>query len=778
MLITDVLMILVLVLFFSLVGLFVVDILFKNLQSKIFILPGLGLVVTIISAIFISAIFNLLIPQSFLIAVVVLTGIGFFGFMFKHWPNFFRSFATSKNLLVLFFIFLLSNFLVLIHGYQFFFGQVNFDFFYNAQDSFFLNSHDVNQFGLIRDEQISTFPLDWGVPPGHRFHQVSLASFLTHYLGYTPLHAMNINFHLTILILLANLFYLVSTVFQKSYFFAATIIIVFFTSAPFIQTYLFSLFGTFSGFQVFLLILIFLSLRRFANYDFAWSLSISVLLFALFIFYGAMLPFALLIVFLATVLKDTSDKDRTFVSRLFQFLVVSILPLILLIFFRKGIEIVFAELKHLFSLSVSVGSNIDKIPIVFTQYGTEMGPLLSLGIAEYPTTEWGNPFLTNFVSNKLIFLFIIFCCYSVFVLLTLKFWKISNFFLKLYAITFLSIFVVFSTIFFITGGVYGFWKISSWFFPLTLCLIFVGLFESKSAANLNFIGRFFKVNNLLLITFMFLVFLNFKTSLNYYTSYISSKPPLIKSSLNNINFNKDVISLTKWLKDRDFSKNKVVIVLPTGVESAWLSDNFRELIPVGFVQNLQVLQMVDLEIPRCKPYENLIESDSIVIFGNNREDVTPKITAEDYLYKNESFVVADGRNLNSFLIPGRGYYPNEIVGESSVRWGKSSSDLVFWARESGTISLEMEYSSGPLFSVADQINVKNVKLLDQQHVDLGPNLYKDLIKFEVTRGVNCIPIDFTGSPKKYLRENALIRPSFPVDPRVLDIYTSKITFSN
>jgi hypothetical protein len=648
----------VLLIFFGVLGLGVTNL--KTAKNNVVLLPIFGYATLIFLSYFISA--NFKISGASAVGWTILILLSSFLFRIKSFSTFLQEIYKNRQghmFLAVAAIPICTLILpALLIGFKYFFGYVNFDFFYNSQDSWYMMTHDVLQFssryGLANRGVI---PLDWSASFSGRIGVGILGAFAA-----KALHADVLQFNTLLLNTIVVMFALSMSLVCKEFFKLsnkAILVAVFFSvmSASYVQAYCYYVLGQISVIPVFVVYCIYL--KRFIDsitekeigyqenmYIFVMALLLNILI----VMYAIIAFFALCLTFLSFLFILQRENTKIYLFLFLKWIAVSS---IVFCFFHVLIAAQSIDILKswvLLSNHVAAGSKT-AVAGAFPEYLTEGFLALILGLCNYPSPTSVFHFFTAYTRGLLLFSLGLLALMTVFFAIR-RLSNASNITKGAKAIV-VSLFLLtigLSVYFFYTQSGYGIFKLQSWFFPIIMPIYVYFITVSKN----NWKEQVIKLGCLLILV------LNVFASMIYLSDFFILDMKRHFTSIHGITGNKDINDLVVTLSDTGVSP--ISLFLNSGLESAWISEYLRLKTFDKVAHNFQMEQEKNYDANACKKNENVnwFPSGLVVVPNPNifiSSDIVDPPKAEAIQYQNTSFMLIDSTQLTSLMFVGAGAYP-------------------------------------------------------------------------------------------------------------------------
>ncbi|MHB1220369.1 MAG: hypothetical protein ACYC0J_00010 [Gammaproteobacteria bacterium] len=765
------------IIFFSFLGLSVTN---SNLIKRDFtLLPMLGFGTLITLAYLISANLKLSGADSVGYALIVLL----LSIVVRYKDLISGLKALNKNQLIIFAVFIILPMVTLlipaeINGFKYFFASVNYDFFYNSQDSWFLQQHNVLEYD-IKNEIIT--PLTWSANYSGRVAVVLIGAFFSKFFALQALSFNSLLLNTLVILFSLSLGTLCLNFFNSSKRSAFIAVALCLLSAAYVQSYSYYIFGQISALPIFIVFCIYLkkfmdsiqsqeSPAILRNY----CLLLALILNILFFMYAILSVFAAVLAVLSyTLLFIMNHRNTPFLPLIKMLALAALFFCVARIFIIPESIVIFQSWITL-SNTVAVARGHEMF-IVFSEYLTEMNPAILLGLVNYPSSsslisKWAPSDIIQI--NFLLFSGLIGSITTLLVFasfLRLKQYAQSS---RVILVSLLLILIGLTGYFFFTLSGYGIFKLQTWFMPILLTVFIYYLIDVKITL----------LNSLLKIACVIIILMNLLSSYYYLRDYfvISNQQHFINAK--NITGNKDILDLTDQIKKMQISQ--VSLMLNNGYDTAWFSDQLRSTNLTHVIHNAQTLNEKDLAKSPCgdENHEELTQLSPVVLMNFKREDyneITPPPTGGNVLYENKEFILLDPAQLNTLAYIGTGSYPTEILAKKSssfpskFRWVEKGLEIYIYANKDKAVHFQVEVTPGYVTSPS----IRNITIQhahEQSHFKVLNKTDLSLSNVKLHKGLNCLLIS-SPDPVSFLpRYYAKMRSNIPLDPRLTNFAVSNI----
>lgn len=753
-------------------------------QPKDFIFaPTLGLAALVAIAYVISASAGIAgsqavaISLSILVIFAVIVLIRRRGFL---WVNIKNELIVGGFCLLLGFVILLPAMIV---GGDIFFGAVNFDFFYNSQDSYYLSSNSVLQ--EMSPESEGILPLTWSAVGQGRFAIGLIGAFVKQYLGLNPLH-----FNSELLATLVLLFSLSAGGFVKyiyrfngyRYFLAVSAIVL---SAGFVMGYIYYLLGQISALPLFLLILTIASrlmdndnegIVTSANrWDFY---AIILLLNSLYFFYAILAFFAILIIAIALVFR-VYQESKPAIKIIYRFGWVFLGLVVIFVFARIFyFESTLYSIMSWVNLSLKTAVAPTDAPMVFSEFLTEGFITLLFGVLNYPTNA---SFFFHFPPSSVIYIFITLSLGLMVVICFLwtTFKLIESSKQKNIAIILALIVTVFccAVVFFITKSGYALFKISCWFVPLILPVTVTGILRPK-------VGKKYLAANVLSCLCMSVIVMNWLSAACYLYFFLPHNAYNPFVNVNGINGSRE---FSKLASQYGWDKGQIIILdLNNGIKNAWAANELRKANVSALTHNLQPLSdRRPPDIP-CQ-HTPVFTKDALLINERSKDserDIIQDINEAKPIMSTGRYSVFRLAQIETYAFLGQGAYPPEHISDKNskryglpkdLRWIESGVEVFVYSRHTQLVNVNISLLPG--YVDAPEKRELTVHFREKVIKAGFTNDNRDiqLHNMKLSAGLNCFYLESRDRVSQRKRKSGIIRPEISRDFRLLNFALSKFS---
>ncbi|HTT08223.1 MAG TPA: hypothetical protein VMH34_05475 [Gammaproteobacteria bacterium] len=683
----------------------------------------------------------------------------------------------------------LPAFLILIPAINFgienFFGAVNYDFFYNSQDSVYLSTHSVLEFDTGVDSSI--LPLTGSAGPQGRFAISLIGAFAQKFFGLNPLHFNSALLSSLVVINALAFAAVVRSIYCFGILLSSVAVALFIFSGGFAQEYSYYLLGQISALPLFMAVCIYASrLLATANKDasvhhFAINdvIAIVLLLNALYIFYVILCFFALAVIAGAFLLSSLAHKKNALNNfRGWTMIVAGSLAVFLLVRILSLGETKRAIINWI-ALSLKTAAPGSASPAVFTEYVTEGFLPLLFGFFTYPTNAsvFDGLLGTGEIRNwKLLAI-------GALILLTF-FWALTKVFrsdlmpagAKAIIGSISAIALMCSFAFFVTRSGYAIFKIGDWLIPLLGPILLGAIYLSTQKPRLYdipFIG----------VSLLFLP-ANIITAANYELSFLPAFHMAKFENARDINGMIGVVQLKSQLMS--VADRPLIFHLNNGIKNAWLANEFRERTVTALTHNFQPLQDRLLPTMPCSSAPKMPQ-DAILIsdYGKKSEpDIffSTNQIAQPF-FQNEYYSAYFVSKVDRYAFVGRGAYPVETLTTAQAkasgfptkfRWIEHGVEIYVFTVRSERVDVEFDAIPGFVNGPARRnLRFRTPTGQHEASFDRG-NTRVRFQAVDLKPGMNCFYVESQDDVKPVARYGALIRPEVLIDFRFLNFALSSI----
>ncbi len=766
---------LLLILFFSVMGLSVLN--SRTVKEDFALVPVWGFAVLIGLAYTLSA--NLKVSGANAVAYVSLFLIGIAVIRARSiWVSLravMKNGELSLSLAVILISVLTLVLPALLMGFQYFYGDVNFDFFYNSQDSWFLQTHHVLQFLQQDNASSQIIPLHWSADFQGRFGVSLIGAFFSKWFSLDALQ-----FNSLLLNTLAVIFALTMSVYCREFFeFKRGVILlaVFFVllSAAYVQSYSYYVLGQLSALPVFVLSCIYF--KRFLEEVFGSpnAIIVAVLINILYCMYAILSFFALFLFIVSYIVYHRAEISHSLkpmakmlVMTVFFFCIVRVLA------FPEAIAI----LKGWITTSHHVVSRKADTFIVFSEYLTESFPGLLFGITNYPSSNsiFNVHFANVLIKGRLLFSFgILILIGTAFILRSYASSKSVSRAAKAMTITVFAMIILFSSYFFFKSAAYALYKVQTWFVPLLIPLYVYGL---KQPFRIN------RWQTSLIVLSACVLALNLVTSSIYLADFFTQDTSKHFVNVHGVIGNKDREDLVAHLKS--YRERPISLFLTNGVEEAWLVNALRNVSITKVIHNYQPLEEKDLTMNPCGEVDKNWQPTELLVLPNpasGRDDIVKPPVGGTILYQNDSYLILEPKNLKTLVYIGRGAYPLEFYKNPShdfpakFRWTEKGIEIVIYSNEARDANLKVSVTPGYVTTNNPSRNIRVSMGSKQYHFSLRSTETLVVPHLKLQKGLSCLVIDSPDAVERIKRSDGIIRPQVSLDPRLTNFAISNISVS-
>lgn len=762
--------------FFGLLGLSVAST--KMVKERFALLPALGLSALVGSAYILSANFRLSGAMAMSAATVLLLLCA----LFRSPVLYFALRESSKSgeikrSLLLALIPLCTLVLpALFYGFNYFYGSVNFDFFYNSQESWFLRTHDVLQFANAKGEEI--LPLSWSSNFQGRFAISLVAAFFSSWL---PVDALQ--FNSLLLNTLVVIFALAVSVFCKEFFrfshkklFLAVFLTV--LSAAYVQSYSYYLLGQLSAIPVFIVYCIVLKslLEKIQSQNpsslLESMLGLAALFNVLYVFYAILSFFALMLTVVSACFYGYKHAEKSTAKALVLTLLFAVV-----IFIAIRLSAVSESLniiKEWTATSTKVAAGGSAV-IVFSEYLKDAFLALLFGTVNYPSSVSIFGLVISAAPIRSLLLFFVGLGALTTLLLSLKVYlKAKDMPKSAQAIILALVCIILACAFyfFLSLASYALFKIQSWFMPLLVPLYLYAFNKKISIGN----------RQLSLSLFCGIVLaLNLSASAIYMGDFLASDKFKRYANVRGITGSKDITDLAAMLNHSNIQN--MSLLLNNGIEAAWVANFTRGIELQAVTHNFQPLADKDLPAKPCTNLPELNANGPWVLThpGSIRSDVTGFAQGGKLIYENNSYWVIDPKTVTSYAYFGRGAYPVELnLGRNTAfpkkfRWVSRGVEIIIYSNEARKADLVFEVVPG---YVVTKDPVRHFSITtDAKRYDFSAKSQTELLVPQVAlrKGLTCVFLESPDEVTKSGTQYSIWRSNIPLDTRLTNFAVSRVS---
>ena len=755
----------------------------KRDSCRLLLSPALGVALSVLLGYAISAWTGLCGSASFSAALIIL-----FVSTIVQAPRIISSLKLNASLvsadIILALFACIPAIILVAPGFQYgignFFGVINFDFFYNSQDSFYLTNHSVLDFNTGVDDSIT--PLSWSANQQGRFAISIIASFIHQLLGVNTVHVNSVIVTCLVFVtaITASSFakYVLNLNLWGSFFAAA----VFILSGGYAQGYSYYLLGQISAIPTLLLILIYtndllggeLRSNGVGLSKRSAIVMIALLLNVIFVQYAILCFFSVVIIITSTCFNSSwhyrirRPVDLVHTAHAFGVTV--------LIFFGMRVMALTQTKKILLdwiNISIKTSSRNLTSPAVFSEYTTESFPALLTGIIKYPTNiSILNPLLGAGSHRSWALLLVGIIMLGILGYLVLTYCKVSNVpdSVKSIVIGVTLVAIIPAFIFYFNQSGYAIFKIGSWLIPIIL------IFTVACAFQLQFYkwrSKFFPYVCLVLLGSA-----NILTAVNYSWCFVKNLEWESYENTKNINGLNGIDSLSYILST---TPNKPLLFdFCDGIKMAWIVNEFRGHKYNVLTHNFQPLEDRIL-LPSVDTRKEIVfPNDSILINDRdqaNHKDILSISPAPIPIFCNDNYNVYDTSKLNYYAFIGRGSYPqtNLTPRDASVagvpqtfRWIEAGLEFFVYSTKKTDIDIEFDLAPGYVKGPTP----RTIQIMGDgiAHTGIMQNkiTHVKFLNLKVNEGVTRFVIESNDDVQRLPRYGALFRKFVSVDFRLLN----------
>lgn len=673
------------------------------------------------------------------------------------------------------------------NGINNFFGAINFDYFYNSQDAWYLSTHTVRDFDPGTTNSI--LPLDWSANPQGRFAVSLIGAFFFKFFGAVPLHFNSSLISALVIIGAFTAYSFARQVLGLGFWFSGLACSAFILSGGFSQGYIYYLLGQISAIPLFLAVCIYsCNLLEELTKDISdrklllkKTLLIVFLLNALYVFYAILSFFALAFILLAAVLLGLKNKDF-FLRVIFRTFCIFALTIAAFLFIRiLSLSETKRALIDWIALSLkTAGPVASQTPVVFSEYITESFLSLLLGVFRYPTNAslFNNLLESGDLRNwRLICIGITALC--IFLCSVLILVRTNNISRTRKSIVLALVFITIPSaiLFFISQSGYAIFKIGSWLIPILLMV---------PVASIAYSNKYiWWLKAPMFLAFSSLILMNFLTATNYMYAFLPGIGLEKYMNSSHINGMEGVVQLKESLKN--YPRRPLIFDLTDGIATAWIANEFREHPISALTHNFQPLEDRLIPNPSCKSNIATLPEDGILITDRRRENnddiisITPEQSATFFNGKYATYRIAE---LKYYAFLGRGLYPAYSLPNAldqkttglplTLRWVEKGAEIFVYSRRNAKIDIEFDVAPGYVLSP-----INRTIEISSKGINLHANFKKNETRMRFTsipipQGISCFFIESKDEVSSLDRYGALFREKIPMDARFLNFALGNI----
>lgn len=638
-------------------------------ELSVLVIPILGFVTILTFSCVISAILELSGTESVFSSFLLLSIFGIFTYFRISEVEKRKKIVTSCLIFASFYYFVYLVFL----KFEIFFGVHNFDFFYNIQDGIYLQRHSIYKF----EPSDSIFPLGWSADPMGRFAPSLLFSLLN-FFSDRPIFWAGAVFVLVITLYCLGFVLFFRTLVQKPSFFLMFLLLsLIVLNSLTLFSWRSNLLGQISGLPVLLTVFTVFTGSRFQQSQVRVFVQLVFLIIGLYWIYPAMFLIASPLMILILIRIFRVQGIKTGVKNTFYFLVA------LTVTVYPNFDAAISRLLDLVFFTQS-NSQDDSIAgnLVFNQFSSWFGPLLSIGYVPYPNKigNYKTSILYLFLAVVVFFLFWSLRKRLVRVTGTVNFYPRTD--LQVLA-SYLSVIYLFIFIFLKSN--YFLFKVSTWFSPLLIGVFLIYVYNSTYTKK-NFAPY------LLLIFVSPIIISGLHTGINYLQNR-GENFPLAKNGL-------EEEFVSKFLS----SGRSLAMNLPTSEESAWValsagSKNQGRFF--GLTPGKQVLESGFAQSCATNP---VLSNDVIIVSPDSTVDIFPplnRVNESRIPQVSQGFQIIPADGLRLLLVSNSGLFnPNQSEGwpffkGSFYRWSNGFLCVSIWNSASSKLDIRFPLQEGP-----------------------------------------------------------------------------------
>ncbi len=583
----------------------------------------------------------------------------------------------------------------IVIGFKYYYGGVNFDYFYNSQDSWFLSTHSVLQYSSdYKTGTADILPLDWSANPQGRFGISLIGAFFLKYAGINALEFNSLLLSSLVVIFALGMSVMCQELFGLKGKILLFAVLVCIASGAYVQSYNYYLLGQISAIPVFILFCILLK-RFLDNIDAERTnsniLSIALVVNTLYVLYAILSAFAVFLGGACCLLYLCHKQLRAVLIPAIQVIVMTGIVYVLMNIFALHHSL--GVITSWINLSTKVATGHSTI--IFPQYmhsTTFLG--LLFGLFNYPEYLslflWivHYPVLENTVFSILGLGTLITFSYALMIFAKDNRNNISarTVVLMLAAITIISSFA-----FFMLSAPYGIFKMQVWFMPILMPIFVVALMKGTNKNSYS----------LLTICCGIVLLLNFATSSIYMRDSLIADARKKFVLAQGISGNKDIDDFANQLNSRH--PGELSLFLSNGTLSAWLGNYIRNENLNLVTHNSQTLADKDFEVGYCIDLRSKAYTPKELWVLQNpkfiQSDITDFPVEAKVIYKNDTFELLDPKNIDTYIFMGSGVYPIEYGKNAAglpvkIRPVEKNAEIVIYSNKERMVTLSIAASPG------------------------------------------------------------------------------------
>jgi len=771
--------------FFCVLGMGVTNL--KTAKNDFALLPIFGYSAVIVLSYFISA--NFKISGASAVGWAILILLCSFLLRIKSFSTFLQDLYKSRNLYMFLAVAAIPICTLilpaLLIGFKYFFGYVNFDFFYNSQDSWYLMTHHVLQ---LTQTDKAIYPLNWSANFSGRVGVGLLGAFFSKTLNLDVLYFNSLLLNVIVVMFALSLSTLCREFFKLSN--KAILVAVFFSvmSAGYVQAYCYYVFGQISVIPVFVVYCIFLkrfidSVRDQNNQKtiISYGVIIGLLLNVLFVIYAILSVFAALLTVISYFLCLYNQITKRSVFQLLSVIFFSIMLFCVMRIWIVPESISIFKSWLFLSSRVAQGHHGVGVFLVFSEYLTESLLSLFFGLANYVTSNSIFYFLHIglFAKNVIFFVGGLTALWITFIALKqFAFSKNDSKSAGAIIVSLFGIIFVLACYFFYTLSGYGLFKLQTWFMPMLTPLYIYFIIHLKSV----------KFKPFLMVGCSSILVLNLIASMIYFSDFLTSNTNKHFVSAYGVTGNKDLLDVAAELHSKGV--DSVSLFLTNGLESAWILDFLRNIKIDKIAHNTQPLIEKEYSENSCAAYQDTHWIPSGLLILNNpdaihQSDIVDSPVGGTIVYKNASYVILDPKQLQTLVFIGDGSFPVEYMPKvqnsfpSKFRWSEKGLQVMVYSYKDRLTNFAVEITPGFVDNSLDHGRRHVIVKTSDNHYlfSIESKTVLKIANMRLHKGLNCIAIESPDSISRLPRYGAFIRSSIPLDPRVTNFAISNIVLS-
>jgi hypothetical protein len=655
----------------------------------------------------------------------------------------------------------------IMDGFQYFYGYVNYDYYFNNQDSVFLQTHNVTQFNK---DNMNIVPLGWSADFSGRIGEAMIGSFFPKWLNIDTLQFNSLLLNTMVMLFALSMSAFCSTFFnlgKKTTLFAVFCAVM---SGSYVQAYAYYGLGQISVLPVFVVYCIFL--KKFidsANAQGALvtrlAIILALLLNVMFIMYAIMCFFALVISGICYLVCLGNPFKK---SNLAPWLKLLGMTLVIFCVIRL---LILPETIHIIQSWIQLSHRVATVKadtfVVFSDYLTSDFLSLVLGIVNYPSPRSLLGLITSIGTFRSSVILAAGIISLLMLLLILKSYVTNNENSKAARAIIASILVILltlSTYFFVGMTGYGIYKLQTWFMPILITLFVY--YISKTSNTL--------LHLLLKAGCLVFLFLSIATGVIYLNDFFVDAKDQHFINVHGVTGNKDFEDIVNHLQK--MGSSPVSLYLNNGMEVAWFANLLRTTKIDSVTHNTQPLIEKDFEEGICEnDKQPHWPTEGVIIVTDPKSvlsDIVEPPQGNKPLYQNNSFDIYDPNQIESLIYFGQGSYPSEHYPSKDhsfpevFRWIEQGTAIYIYSKQDRSADLTVELTPG-------YVDNKQKPRLIVIKTNSGTYQYTLPGRTTITvphqkihKGLNCLTIESPDKVTQAPTYGALIRPLVSMDPRL------------